>query len=134
MDSATYYNYGTQKDGSFMVAGGGLVNGNAYAQVEKIDDKYYYREYGKNAFRKYIGDKIEWIGDDGDFKVFEEENKEKEKEELFESILKFRISSYPLLDINIIDDDWIVAIEEQWLYHFGYEYEEYQDWKDSDSE
>ena len=70
MDSETYYNYGTQKDGSFMVAGGGLGNGNAYAQVELENDKYYYREYGKNPFRKYIGDEIVWL-EDGNFRIFE---------------------------------------------------------------
>ena len=41
-DKYPYYNYGTQKDGSFMVAGGGLMNGNAYAQVEKCADGTYY--------------------------------------------------------------------------------------------
>ena len=55
-----YYNYGTQEDGSFMVAGGGMMNGNAYATVENRDDKYYYCEYGKCLVNKYIGDTIDW--------------------------------------------------------------------------
>jgi hypothetical protein len=53
---------------------------------------------------------------------------------VFESILKFRIASYPLLDEDIVSDEWIVAIEEQWLYRFGYDYEEYQYWKDCSDE
>ena len=55
-----YYNYGTQEDGSFMVAGGGMMNGNAYATVEKRNDKYYYCEFGKCPFNIYIGDIIDW--------------------------------------------------------------------------
>ena len=56
-----YYNYGTQEDGSFMVAGGGLSNGNAYATIEKRNGKYYYCEYGKNAWSQYEGDTLKWI-------------------------------------------------------------------------
>lgn len=55
-----YYNYGTQKNGSFMVAGGGLMNGNAYATIIKKKKKYYYCEFGRNAYTKYIGDIIVW--------------------------------------------------------------------------
>ena len=43
-----------------MVAGGGMMNGNAYATVEKINGKYYYCEYGEFANRKYIGNTIIW--------------------------------------------------------------------------
>ena len=28
-----------------------------------------------------------------------------------------------------MNDDWIVAMEEEWLSRFGYDYEEYQGWK-----
>ena len=38
-DEYEYQNYGTQPDGSYMVAGGGMMNGNAYATVEKKDGK-----------------------------------------------------------------------------------------------
>ena len=51
------------------------------------------------------------------------------KIELFEKICDFRVSSYPLQDIHLIKDDWIVGMEEKWLRHFGYDYEEYQGWK-----
>ena len=59
-DEYEYENYGTQPDGSYMVAGGGMMNGNAYATVEKINGKYYYCEYGEFANRKYIGNTIIW--------------------------------------------------------------------------
>ena len=51
------------------------------------------------------------------------------KEELFESICKFRIGSYPLQDRNIIADNIIVEIEENILSAHGYEYEDYQEWR-----
>ena len=55
-----YENCGTQPDGSFLVAGGGMMNGNAYATVEKKNGKYYYCEYVPFASRKYIGNAIIW--------------------------------------------------------------------------
>tara|TARA_R110000822_G_scaffold22921_2_gene71239 strand:+ start:1819 stop:2070 length:252 start_codon:yes stop_codon:yes gene_type:complete len=58
-DEYEYYNYGTQEDGSFMIAGGGLRNGNAYATIE-YDNGYYYCEYGINPSKKYIGYNIDW--------------------------------------------------------------------------
>ena len=59
-DEYEYENCGTQPDGSYMVAGGGMMNGNAYATVEKKDGKYYYCEYGPSPYRKYIGNAIIW--------------------------------------------------------------------------
>ena len=61
-DEYEYYNYGTQPDGSYLVAGGhgGMMNGNAFATIERKYDKYYYCEYGRCASRKYIGDTITW--------------------------------------------------------------------------
>jgi hypothetical protein len=56
-----YYNYGTQENGAFLVAGGGLGNGNAYATIEKRFDKYYYCEYGKYAYSRYVGENLKWI-------------------------------------------------------------------------
>ena len=47
-----YENCGPRPDGSYMVAGGGMMNGNAYATVEKKDGKYYYCEYGPSAYKK----------------------------------------------------------------------------------
>ena len=67
-DAYEYENYGTQPDGSYMVAGGGMMNGNSYATVEKKDGKYYYCEYGPSPYRKYIGNAIIWTDerrDDG---------------------------------------------------------------------
>jgi hypothetical protein len=53
------------------VGGGGMMNGNAYAMVEI---EYYYVEYGKNPYRKYIGNKIIYDTEDYEykFKVVEE--------------------------------------------------------------
>ena len=62
-DDLEYYNYGTEKDGSFIVAGGGLMNKNAYATVEKRGGKYYYLEYGNNPVIKYLGNVIKWSND-----------------------------------------------------------------------
>ena len=59
-DEYEYENYGTQPDGSYLVAGGGMMNGNAYATIERKNDKYYYCEYGRCASRQYIGDTITW--------------------------------------------------------------------------
>ena len=54
-----YNNYNCDKTlDVIQVAGGGLGNGNAYATIEKQNDKYYYCEYGKNAYKKYVGNKI----------------------------------------------------------------------------
>ena len=66
-DEYEYENYGTQPDGSYMVAGSGMMNGNAYATVEKKDDKYYYCEYGRCASRQYIGDTITWSKEGGEY-------------------------------------------------------------------
>jgi len=57
----TYYNYGKQKNGAFLVAGGGLGNGNAYATIEKRFDKYYYCEYGQYPYSQYVGNRLVWI-------------------------------------------------------------------------
>ena len=51
------------------------------------------------------------------------------KEKLFNAVLKFRIGSYPLQDINLMKDDWIVYTEENILSNFGIDYQEYQEWK-----
>ena len=55
-----YENYGIQTNGAYMVAGGGMGNGNAYATVEKKDGRYYYCEYGRFPCRHDIGDTITW--------------------------------------------------------------------------
>ena len=59
-DEYEYSNCGTQPDGSYVVTGGGMMNGNAYATVENKEGKYYYCEYGPTAYRKYIGSTIIW--------------------------------------------------------------------------
>ena len=41
-----------------MVTGREYMNGNAYTTVEKKGDNYYYSEYGKNNYRKFIGTNI----------------------------------------------------------------------------
>ena len=65
------------------VAGGGMMNGNAYATVEmvyKSEEDYenepdcaecYYCEYGKAPSRKYIGNKVIFAEDGDHFDVVE---------------------------------------------------------------
>jgi len=60
-DEYTYYNYGVQKNGAFLVAGGGLMNGNACATIEKKDGKYYYCEYGKYPRQSCEGNTLIWV-------------------------------------------------------------------------
>ena len=59
-----YCNYGTQwrrgDDVCYRVAGGGLSNGNAYAEVERVNYIWYYCEYGKHPSRSVIGTEIVW--------------------------------------------------------------------------
>lgn len=67
-----YCNYGTESKESrnekaivsYQVAGGGMMNGNAYATVEnrgtEKSPEYYYCEYGQYASRTRIGNKIIW--------------------------------------------------------------------------
>ena len=69
-----YCNYGTETEPlfgelSYMVAGGGKTNGNAYATIELKDKIYYYCEYGKNASRQAVGNKIVW-----DDEIYDKEN------------------------------------------------------------
>ena len=57
-----------------MVAGGGMGNGNAYANVEihyadeemEDIDSVWYKEYGKNPVSKYIGNDVEWEHEEGE--------------------------------------------------------------------
>ena len=77
-DEMEFCNYG-EKDGIIQVAGGGMMNGNAYADIEGewetideyndgADGEIYYCEYGNNPCRRLIGEGIEW-GDDDNFNV-----------------------------------------------------------------
>ena len=78
-----YTAYNLEHHKTIVVAGGGLGNGNAYAE---IDIKYkeveggcwfeniiavYYKEYGNNPICRLIGDDIEW-GEDDTFKVLDD--------------------------------------------------------------
>ena len=70
-----YSNYNCDKTlDKIMVAGGGMMNGNAYATVERLNNRYYYCEYGKNPYKKYIGNKIIYDTEDYEynFNVVEE--------------------------------------------------------------
>tara|TARA_R100000479_G_scaffold28768_1_gene11097 strand:- start:211 stop:501 length:291 start_codon:yes stop_codon:yes gene_type:complete len=54
-----YENFQQDKSLSIiMVKGGGIGNGNGYANVENRDGKFYYCEYGANPVEKYLGNKI----------------------------------------------------------------------------
>lgn len=65
------------------VAGGGLGNGNAYAniEIEYANEKMneyeitgvFYAEYGRNPYRRKIGRDIEW-GEDDDFNVIDDDD------------------------------------------------------------
>lgn len=60
--------------GICMVAGGGMANGNAYANIELKNGKYYYYcEYGKNPTEKFLGTKLVWVEKksltEGSFKI-----------------------------------------------------------------
>jgi len=84
-DEYEFYNYG-EKDGVIQVAGGGMMNGNAFATVELIDGKYWYCEYGKNAFSEYRGLELKYkYIDCGGFDILEEKT---EKPELKKSGIK----------------------------------------------
>ena len=63
------------------VAGGGLGNGNAYANIEgefkTLDDlynqengNYYYCEYGRNPIRRYEGEYLQYNDDSTCFKIY----------------------------------------------------------------
>lgn len=62
------------------VAGGGLGNGNAYANIEiefKDSDmneisRVFYAEYGRNPSRRWIGVDIDWDDDGTSFNVIDE--------------------------------------------------------------
>jgi hypothetical protein len=47
--------------GKYMVAGGGMYNGNAYANIEEDNGNWWYVEYGKNPSRRYLGNKFVWV-------------------------------------------------------------------------
>ena len=60
-----YCNCGIEKEPrfgemSYMVAGGGMMNGNAYATIELKDGLYYYCEYGNYPKRQSVGNEIVW--------------------------------------------------------------------------
>ena len=50
------------------------------------------------------------------------------KLELFDKISDFRIASYPIQDLKVLHDGFVVQMEDAWLNRFGYEYGEYQEW------
>ena len=56
------------------------------------------------------------------------------KMEFYEELCKFRVASYPLQDRYLIKDDWIVSMETDMLNHYGYDYEDYQEWKGNTQE
>ena len=71
-----YTNYGiepTPRFGtlSYQVAGGGMMNGNAYATVELKEGKYYYCEYGANPCKDLLGTTIKWDDEGYNFDINE---------------------------------------------------------------
>lgn len=73
-EEAEYYNYG-ECLAHIQVAGGGLSNGNSYANIELMGGKYYYVEYGSNPSSTYRGNKIKWITDKSFNIIDEDEDK-----------------------------------------------------------
>jgi len=76
-----YYAYSLEKEYKVIinVAGGGMMNGNAYANIEGeweteedynngIEGEIFYCEYGRNEVRKYVGKRIVW-GEDDNFNI-----------------------------------------------------------------
>jgi hypothetical protein len=64
--------------GKYMVSGGGLGNGNAYANIEYDEDgQWFYVEYGKKPWRKYLGNIFRWVEkrkgcpNEGSFKIID---------------------------------------------------------------
>jgi|TARA_B100000242_G_scaffold284156_1_gene247143 hypothetical protein len=57
-----------------------------------------------------------------------------EKLELFEKISNFRVASYPLQDMKIFSDDFIVSVEENVLMKHRFSFDEYQEWLRGDGE
>ena len=81
-DDDTYCAYSLQTVYKIIiqVAGGGMMNGNAYANIEgewATEDDYnngegggiYYCEYGANPSRHFVGRLIEWDEDGYNFKI-----------------------------------------------------------------
>jgi hypothetical protein len=67
-----YSHCGEDKDtGEIIVAGGGMMNGNAYATIKIVDDcTVLYREYGKNAWSEvYRNSELEWCDEGYNFDV-----------------------------------------------------------------
>ena len=66
--------YGNDTITRILVAGGGLMNGNACAYIEFITDEpsdIWYVEYGNKPIRKLVGNSgIEWL-DDTEFKIID---------------------------------------------------------------
>jgi len=90
-----YCNYGTETEPrfgeiSYMVAGGGMMNGNAYATIELKDGLYYYCEYGNYPKRQSVGNEIVWSDEFYDkqnpycsrnFNILDVEEEEEEEED-----------------------------------------------------
>jgi hypothetical protein len=67
-----YSHCGEDKDtGEIIVAGGGMMNGNAYATIKIVDEcTVLYREYGKNAWSEvYRNSELEWCDEGYNFDV-----------------------------------------------------------------
>ena len=73
-----YTAYGSDKN-KIIVAGGGLGNGNTCANVERIQNKWYYCEYGKNPQKQYIGSHIEFDEEGYEFNITHEEPDENDE-------------------------------------------------------
>ena len=105
-----YCNYNCDKSLDVItVAGGGMMNGNAYATIEKEYGKYYYCEYGQYPVKQYVGNKIIYDTEDYEynFNIVDEE-KEEEKEPLSE-IEKWQ-RGQP--SFNVDDEDALQKFEE----------------------
>jgi len=111
-----YCNYNCDKSlDVIMVAGGGMMNGNAYATIEKEYGKYYYCEYGQYPVKQYVGNKIIYDTEDYEynFNIVDEE-KEEEKEpisEIDETIIEMEKWRQGQPSFNVDDKDALQKFE-----------------------
>ena len=71
MESDHFVAYSTRRREytEYLVAGGGLGNGNAYATVEEHEDRIIFREYGNNPYEEVYEDHHIVHDEDGGFTI-----------------------------------------------------------------
>lgn len=106
-----YCNCATEKEPrfgevSYMVAGGGMMNGNAYATIELKDGLYYSCEYGKYPWRRCVGNKIVWSDEIYDKKEPYECRNFDILDEEEEVVIDWEVQYYVYEDGEMVDDNF----------------------------